>query len=50
VQPEGEHLCTAFNKLRRLSIFNIYVEFDLIWMTVLLEAAPSVEIFDFGVI
>lgn len=49
VQPEGEQLCTAFNKLRRLSIFNIYVEFDLIWMTVLLEAAPSVEIFDFGI-
>ncbi|CAL5071434.1 unnamed protein product [Urochloa decumbens] len=46
IKPEGEQLCTAFNKLRKLSLHGIFVEFDLLWMMVLLEAAPSVEIFD----
>ncbi|CAN6226363.1 unnamed protein product [Urochloa humidicola] len=46
MQPEGKQLCTAFSKLRKLSLHDIFVEFDLQWAIVLLEAAPSVEIFD----
>ncbi|KAL6633457.1 hypothetical protein ACP70R_026128 [Stipagrostis hirtigluma subsp. patula] len=46
MQPEGKQLCTAFSKLRKLSVHDIFVEFDLLWMIILLEAAPSVEIFD----
>ncbi|CAD6216849.1 unnamed protein product [Miscanthus lutarioriparius] len=46
IKPEGKQLCTAFKKLRKLSLHGIFVEFDLLWMIVLLEAAPSVEIFD----
>ncbi|XP_024318914.1 uncharacterized protein LOC112272423 [Brachypodium distachyon] len=46
IQPEGKQLCSAFNKLRKLSINGIYVEFDLLWTINLLEAAPTVEIFD----
>ncbi|CAN6245030.1 unnamed protein product [Urochloa humidicola] len=46
IKPEGEQLCSAFNKLRKLSLHGIFVEFDLLWMMVLLEAAPSVEIVD----
>ncbi|CAL5084483.1 unnamed protein product [Urochloa decumbens] len=49
LQPEGKQLCTVFNKLRKLSLHDIFVEFDLLWMMVLLEAAPSVEIFDIEV-
>ncbi|CAN6226420.1 unnamed protein product [Urochloa humidicola] len=46
LQPEGKQLCTVFNKLRKLSLLDIFIELDLLWMMVLLEAAPSVEIFD----
>ncbi|KAL6657462.1 hypothetical protein ACP70R_005242 [Stipagrostis hirtigluma subsp. patula] len=46
IQPEGKQLCTAFNKLRKLSLHDISIEFDLIWMIVLLEAAPSIRILD----
>ncbi|PUZ72260.1 hypothetical protein GQ55_2G379700 [Panicum hallii var. hallii] len=46
LQPEGEQLCTVFNKLRKLSLHYIFVDFDLLWTIVLLEAAPSVEIFE----
>lgn len=46
MQPEGKHLCTAFSKLTKLYLHDIYVEFDLLWTIVLLEAAPTVEIFD----
>ncbi|RLM85941.1 hypothetical protein C2845_PM04G32780 [Panicum miliaceum] len=46
IQPEGKQLCTAFNKLRKLSLHDVYIEFDLLWMMFLLEAAPSIEIFD----
>ncbi|KAL6657097.1 hypothetical protein ACP70R_004877 [Stipagrostis hirtigluma subsp. patula] len=49
IQPEGKRLCAAFNKLKKLSLHGIFVEFDLLWMMVLLEAAPSVEIFDIEV-
>ena len=50
IKPEGKQLCTAFKKLRKLSLHGIFVEFDLLWMIVLLEAAPSVEIFDIEVL
>ncbi|CAN6176463.1 unnamed protein product [Urochloa humidicola] len=46
IKPEGKQLCTAFNKLRKLSLHGIFVEFDLLWMIVLLEAAPTIGIFD----
>ncbi|CAL4992503.1 unnamed protein product [Urochloa decumbens] len=46
LQPEGKQLFTVFNKLRKLSLHDIFVELDLLWMIVLLEAAPTVEIFD----
>jgi len=36
----------VFNKLRKLSLLDIFVDFDLLWTIVLLEAAPSVEIFE----
>ncbi|VAI22461.1 unnamed protein product [Triticum turgidum subsp. durum] len=44
MQPEMKELSSAFSKLRMLSILGIFIEFDLIWTTALLEAAPSVEI------
>ncbi|KAM3260582.1 hypothetical protein ACQJBY_051702 [Aegilops geniculata] len=44
MQPEMKQLRSAFSKLRMLSILGIFIEFDLIWTTALLEAAPSVEI------
>jgi len=50
IKPEGKQLCTAFKKLRKFSLHGIFVEFDLLWMIVLLEAAPSVEIFDIEVV
>ena len=50
IKPEGKQLCTAFKKLRKLSLHGIFVEFDLLWMMVLLEGAPSVEIFDIEVV
>ncbi|RLN35272.1 hypothetical protein C2845_PM03G08560 [Panicum miliaceum] len=46
LQPEGKQLCTVFNKLRKLALHDIFVDFDLLWTIVLLEAAPSVEIFE----
>ncbi|CAM0902878.1 unnamed protein product [Alopecurus aequalis] len=49
IQPEREQLRSAFNKLRKLSICGVYVEFDLLWTLNLLDAAPSVEIFDIQV-
>ncbi|CAM0907048.1 unnamed protein product [Alopecurus aequalis] len=45
IQPEGKQLCAAFDKLKKLSIWGIFVDFDLLWTLNLLEAAPSVEIF-----
>lgn len=50
IRPEGKQLRTPFNKLRKLSLHGIFVEFDLLWMIVLLEAAPSIEIFDIEVL
>ncbi|XP_037444413.1 uncharacterized protein LOC119312759 [Triticum dicoccoides] len=44
MQPEMKQLCTAFNKLRKLSVRGIFVEFDIIWTTAFLVAAPSIEI------
>ncbi|XBH74538.1 hypothetical protein VPH35_101467 [Triticum aestivum] len=43
MQPEMKQLCTAFSNLRKLSVFGIFIEFDIIWTTTFLEAAPSVE-------
>uniref|UniRef100_A0ACD5YTT2 Uncharacterized protein n=2 Tax=Avena sativa TaxID=4498 RepID=A0ACD5YTT2_AVESA len=50
IQPEGKQLCSAFNRLKKLSIHGIYMEFDLLWILYLLEAAPSVEMFDIKVL
>jgi hypothetical protein len=50
LKPEGKQLCSAFQKLKKLSLRGIFVEFDLLWTIVLLEAAPSVEIFDIEVL
>ncbi|CAL5084364.1 unnamed protein product [Urochloa decumbens] len=44
IHPEMKQLCTAFNKLRKLSVHGIFVEFDLVWTKAFLQAAPSVEI------
>ncbi|KAM3298982.1 hypothetical protein ACQJBY_040467 [Aegilops geniculata] len=49
ILPESKQLRAAFSNLRKLSIHGIYVEFDLLWTINLLEAAPSVEIFDIEV-
>ncbi|KAL6841855.1 hypothetical protein ACP4OV_028367 [Aristida adscensionis] len=46
LKPEGKQLCSALNKLRKLSLHGIFVDFELSWTIVLLEAAPTVEIFD----
>ncbi|XBI89162.1 hypothetical protein VPH35_027027 [Triticum aestivum] len=46
MQPDGKQLCTAFNKLRKLTIHGIFIKFDLLWTLNLIEAAPSVETFD----
>ncbi|KAL6657457.1 hypothetical protein ACP70R_005237 [Stipagrostis hirtigluma subsp. patula] len=43
---EGKELCAALSKLRKLSLLDIYVEFNLLWAIDLLEAATSVEILD----
>ncbi|XP_047071408.1 uncharacterized protein LOC124680381 [Lolium rigidum] len=44
LQPETKQLCTAFNKLRKLSVQGIFVEFDILWTTAFLVAAPSIEL------
>ncbi|XBI99059.1 hypothetical protein VPH35_019214 [Triticum aestivum] len=46
MQPEGKQLCTASNKLRKLTIHGVFIKFDLLWTLNLIEAAPSVETFD----
>jgi hypothetical protein len=38
-----EELRTAFNNLKKLSLRGIFVEFDMLWMTAFLVAAPSIE-------
>ncbi|EMS63238.1 hypothetical protein TRIUR3_02193 [Triticum urartu] len=43
LQPEIKQLTSAFRKLRKLLILGIFVEFDLLWTTTFLEAAPSIE-------
>ncbi|VAI16104.1 unnamed protein product [Triticum turgidum subsp. durum] len=43
LQPEMEELRTAFSKLRKLYVRCIFVEFDILWTTAFLVAAPSVE-------
>lgn len=44
MQPEMKQLCTTFNKLRKLSVCGIFVEFDILWVMAFLAAAPSIEI------
>uniref|UniRef100_A0A453MFY1 At1g61320/AtMIF1 LRR domain-containing protein n=1 Tax=Aegilops tauschii subsp. strangulata TaxID=200361 RepID=A0A453MFY1_AEGTS len=44
IQPEMKQLSTAFNKLRKLTLRGIFVEFDIIWTLAFLEAAPTMEI------
>ncbi|KAF7045074.1 hypothetical protein CFC21_054217 [Triticum aestivum] len=43
LHPEMEDLRTAFSKLRKLSVLGIFVEFDILWTTAFLVAAPSIE-------
>uniref|UniRef100_A0ACD5WDN4 Uncharacterized protein n=1 Tax=Avena sativa TaxID=4498 RepID=A0ACD5WDN4_AVESA len=43
LQPEMKQLCTAFKKLRKLSVRGIFVEFDILWTMAFLVAAPSIE-------
>ena len=43
LQPEMEELRVAFNKLMKLSLCGIFVEFDILWTTAFLAAAPSIE-------
>uniref|UniRef100_M8B5F6 FBD domain-containing protein n=1 Tax=Aegilops tauschii TaxID=37682 RepID=M8B5F6_AEGTA len=43
MQPEMKQLCTALNKLRKLFVRGIFVEFDILWMMAFLAAAPSIE-------
>nr|XP_020188768.1 uncharacterized protein LOC109774459 isoform X2 [Aegilops tauschii subsp. strangulata] len=44
MQPEMRQLLPAFCKLRKLSVRGIFVEFDLLWTTAFLLAAPCIEI------
>ncbi|CAM0877923.1 unnamed protein product [Alopecurus aequalis] len=43
LQPEMEELRTVFSKLKKLSLCGIFVEFDILWTTAFLVAAPSIE-------
>jgi hypothetical protein len=43
MQPEMKQLCTAFNRLRKLFVRGIFVEFDILWTMAFLAAAPSIE-------
>ncbi|KAF7045063.1 hypothetical protein CFC21_054209 [Triticum aestivum] len=49
LQPEIKELSSTFSKLRKLFILEVFFEFDLLWITAFLEAAPSVEILHIGV-
>lgn len=49
LQPEIKQLASAFRKLRKLIILGIFVEFDLLWTTAFLEAAPSIEMLHIAV-
>ncbi|KAM0901676.1 hypothetical protein ACQ4PT_019833 [Festuca glaucescens] len=43
MQPEMKELCTYLNKIKKLHVRGIFVEFDLSWTAAFLAAAPSVE-------
>jgi hypothetical protein len=43
MQPEMKELCTYLNKIKKLHVRGIYVEFDLSWTAAFLAAAPCVE-------
>uniref|UniRef100_M8C4T3 At1g61320/AtMIF1 LRR domain-containing protein n=1 Tax=Aegilops tauschii TaxID=37682 RepID=M8C4T3_AEGTA len=43
IQPEMKQLLPAFNKLRKLSVRGIFVEFYLEWTIAFLVAAPCIE-------
>jgi predicted aspartyl protease len=44
-----KELCPAFNKIRKLSVCGIFVDFDIEWTIAFLEAAPSIELLLIGV-
>ncbi|CAM0877912.1 unnamed protein product [Alopecurus aequalis] len=43
LQPELKELRTVFNKLKKLYSCGIFVEFDILWTTAFLVAAPYIE-------
>ena len=43
MQPEMEELRTAFSKLKKLYLCGLFVDFDILWTTAFLVAAPSIE-------
>uniref|UniRef100_A0A0D9VQX7 F-box domain-containing protein n=2 Tax=Leersia perrieri TaxID=77586 RepID=A0A0D9VQX7_9ORYZ len=45
ILPEGKKFYTFFNKLNKLFIHGISIEFNLLWTIIFLEAAPSLETF-----
>lgn len=45
IAPEGKEFQNSFKTLRKLFLHGIYAEFDLLWTLILLESAPSVQIF-----
>jgi hypothetical protein len=50
MQPETRQLCPAFNKLRKLFVRGIFVEFGILWTMAFLAAAPSIEMLHIEVI
>ncbi|KAL6657113.1 hypothetical protein ACP70R_004893 [Stipagrostis hirtigluma subsp. patula] len=46
LQPEKNQLHSSFTNLMEMSLHGIFVGFGLLWTIVLLEAAPSLDIFD----
>jgi hypothetical protein len=47
--PEIKEVCPAFNRITKLSVRGIFVDFDILWTIAILEAAPSVEMLLIGV-
>ncbi|KAI4986517.1 hypothetical protein ZWY2020_019147 [Hordeum vulgare] len=46
MQPEMKQLCRDFNKLRKLFVRGIFVQFDILWTLAFLAAAPSIEVWE----
>ena len=49
IPMEIKELCPAFNKIRKLSVCGIFVDFDITWTIAFLEAAPAIELLIIGV-